>query len=63
MTTPVTPDMISIIKLARRLGYYTHVIAAFFGINQGRVSEVNTGKRGAGVPPAASLPADFPARA
>lgn len=29
-----------------RLGHYQHDIAADLGVNQGRVSEVNTGKRG-----------------
>lgn len=29
-----------------REGHYQHDIAAKFGLNQGRVSEINTGKRG-----------------
>ena len=33
-------------------GLYNHQIAAHFGINQGRVSEVLTGKRFPDVPPA-----------
>jgi len=32
-------------------GLYNHQIAAIFGINQGRVSEVMTGKRHPGAPP------------
>jgi hypothetical protein len=53
---PVTPEMASYIKLMRKLGLYTHQIAAKFGINQGRVSEVITGKRFPQVPPAGELP-------
>jgi hypothetical protein len=52
--------MIAIIKRARMMGYFNHVIAAYFGINQGRIAEVNTGKKGAGITPASMLPADFP---
>ena len=37
--------------LKRERGLYNHQIAAHFGINQGRVSEVMTGKRHPGVPP------------
>lgn len=49
-----------IVKLALRMGYMQHVIAAYFNDNQGRVSEINTGKRYALAPVAASLPDDFP---
>lgn len=50
-----------IVKLALRLGYYQHVIAAYFRANQGRVSEINCGRRYAEVPPVDQLPPDFPA--
>lgn len=50
----------AIIKLARKLGYYNHTIAAYFGFNQGRIAEVNTGRRHPGVAPAMALPSDFP---
>lgn len=53
--------MIAVTKRARLMGYFNHIIAAYYRINQGRIAEVNTGKRGAGIPPAAALPADFPA--
>lgn len=42
---PVTPEMaaeIRFLKYTKKL--YNHQIAALFGINQGRVSEVLTGK-------------------
>lgn len=39
-------------KLATTTGMYQHEIAAIFGINQGRVSEVLTGKRFRHVPAA-----------
>ncbi|MDB5441248.1 MAG: hypothetical protein JWM33_3675 [Caulobacteraceae bacterium] len=61
MTARLTPEMIAVSKRARMLGYYTHIIAAYYRINQGRISEINTGKRGEGIAPAAALPADFPA--
>lgn len=58
-----SPEQAAVIKAARLRGYYNHVIAAYFGFNQGRIAEVNTGKRWPDVPPANDLPADFPALA
>lgn len=54
----VTPQMAAEIRhLLQHDKLYQHQIAARFGLNQGRVSEVNTGKRHPGVPPAqTSLP-------
>ena len=50
---PVTPQMAAEIRFLRQhKGLYNHQIAAHFGINQGRVSEVLTGKRFPDVPPA-----------
>ena len=50
---PVTPQMAAEIRFLRQQkGLYNHQIAALFGINQGRVSEVLTGKRFPEVPPA-----------
>lgn len=43
---PLTDDVIRIIWGRLRRGDYQHDIAADLHINQGRVSEVNTGKRG-----------------
>jgi hypothetical protein len=44
--TPLTDDVIRVIWKRLRLGEFQHDIAADLGLNQGRVSEVNTGKRG-----------------
>lgn len=54
---PVTAEMAAIIKLlVIRYEYIQHHAAAVFGINQGRVSEVMSGKRHPNVPMATSLP-------
>ncbi|MCH2497362.1 MAG: hypothetical protein MK104_10145 [Erythrobacter sp.] len=42
----LTDETIRAIWDRLRLGEMQHDIAADFGINQGRISEVNTGKRG-----------------
>ena len=42
----LTDDVIRAIWARLRRGEYQHDIAADLGLNQGRVSEVNTGKRG-----------------
>ena len=50
---PVTPQMAAEIRyLKLKKGLFNHQIAALFGINQGRVSEVMTGKTYPEVPPA-----------
>ncbi|QUM73043.1 hypothetical protein [Sphingopyxis granuli] len=50
---PVTPQMAAEIRyLKSSKGLYNHQIAALFGINQGRVSEVLTGKTFPDVPSA-----------
>jgi predicted XRE-type DNA-binding protein len=41
----VTPEMAAKIKHLLATGMLQHHIAAKFGINQGRVSEINRGKR------------------
>lgn len=41
----LTPEIIAEIRARLSLGDYQHDIAADLGINQGRISEVNTGKR------------------
>lgn len=43
--TLTTQDIVDI-KLRLRRGDYQHDIAADYGLNQGRISEINTGKRG-----------------
>lgn len=45
---PYTPEVFSEVKKRLASGEMQHDIAADLGWNQGRVSEVNTGKRGAG---------------
>ena len=42
----LTAQDIADIKARLRQGEYQHHIAADYGLNQGRVSEINTGKRG-----------------
>ena len=42
----LTPEVIAKVKERLRKGEYQHDIAADLGINQGRISEINTGKRG-----------------
>lgn len=49
----LTPEQVSIIKACLAKGDYQHRIAADFDLNQGRISEIATGKRFASVPPAA----------
>ena len=44
----LTAEIIREIKRRLALGEYQHDIAASLGLNQGRISEVNTGKRGFG---------------
>jgi hypothetical protein len=56
----VTADMAGIIKLARGLRYNYARIASYFQINQGRIADVMMGRLFPEVPPATTLPADFP---
>lgn len=56
----ITETDAPIVKLALRLGYWQHVIAAYFRENQGRISEINTGKLFKHAPAAEHLPDDFP---
>lgn len=46
------PDDIAQIKALLLSGCYQHVIAAKYGLNQGRISEINTGKLYKGILPA-----------
>jgi len=49
----MTPELASkAITLVKTFGLLQHQAAAVLGVNQGRISEVMTGKRFAGVPPA-----------
>lgn len=45
----LTDREISIVKGMLSRGDLQHNIAAYFGINSGRIAEINTGHRGAGV--------------
>lgn len=56
---PVTPEIAALIKRMLREGVYQHQIAGVLGINQGRVSEINTGKSHPKIPPAEQLPLNF----
>ena len=56
---PVTEELAAKIKRLLGEGLYQHQIASVLGINQGRVSEVNTGKRHPKVPPATQLSLDL----
>jgi len=56
----LTKDQQRIAKLALRLRYYQHTIAAYFGINQGRISEFKNSPAYREVEPAPGLPPGFP---
>lgn len=43
---PYTPENFRLVKARIAAGEYQHDIAADLGWNQGRISEINTGKRG-----------------
>ena len=48
----LTSEQVSIIKARIAQGEYQHRIAADFDLNQGRISEIATGKRFASTPAA-----------
>lgn len=48
----LTTEQVAIIKARIAKGDYQHRIAADFDLNQGRVSEIATGKRFSEIPPA-----------
>lgn len=50
--TKLTPQEVSIIKARIVRGDYQHRIAADFDLNQGRISEIATGKRFPKIQPA-----------
>lgn len=56
----LTPNMVPVIKLARKLKYNYARIASYFQINQGRIADVMKGRRFPEIPAARSLPPDFP---
>ena len=60
VTSPrMNPELAAQIKALLKKGYQQHQVAAILKINQGRISEVNTGKIYADTKPAAQLPFDF----
>jgi len=56
----LTPDMVPVIKLARQQEYNYARIASYFQINQGRIADVMMGRKFPEIPPAKTLPEDFP---
>lgn len=56
---PITAELAAIIKRALLKGLFQHQIASVLGVNQGRISEVKTGKAFPQVPPASELPPAF----
>ena len=56
---PLTEELAAAIKKLLPTGMHQHQIAALFGLNQGRISEVKNGKRYPDVSPAAQLPFKF----
>jgi hypothetical protein len=46
LRAPLCEENYSLVRVRLALGEHQHDIAADLGWNQGRVSEVNTGKRG-----------------
>lgn len=59
---PLDDGEIAIVKGMIARGDRQHDIAAYFGVNGGRIGEINTGKRGEGViaAPASDLPPPGP---
>lgn len=60
--TALTPNQQRIAKLALRLRYYQHTIAAYFGVNQGRISEFKNSPHYERAEMAGELPAGFPSQ-
>lgn len=57
----VTPAMASVIKLARSQRIpYSWITGYYKGLNFGRIADVMKGRMFPEIPPASSLPADFP---
>ena len=59
----VTAETAPFVKLALSFGYLQHVIAGYLNDNQGRISEMHTGKKFVEIPMADELPPDFPVMA
>lgn len=48
----ITPEIVAEIKTLLNAGIFQHEIAARYGINQGRISEINTGIKYPNIAPA-----------
>lgn len=57
----LTDEQKPVVKLAIMSGYYQHQIAAYYDLNQGRISEFKRSEQFGKVAPAPALPSDFPA--
>ena len=60
--TKLTPRDVAAIKARLRRGEYQHRIAADYDLNQGRISEIATGKRFPDAPAERELPFEGEAR-
>jgi hypothetical protein len=59
----VTPDMVPVIKLARRRRIpYSWISGYYTGLNFGRIADVMKGRLFPEIPPADRLPPDFPTK-
>ncbi|MEO9492398.1 MAG: hypothetical protein ABJJ84_21775 [Anderseniella sp.] len=57
----VTPEMAAVIKRARGLKIpYSWITGYYSGLNFGRIADVVKGRMFPEIPPASSLPSDFP---
>lgn len=56
----IQPKDYGLVKLALQLRYYQHTIAAYLGVNQGRISEFKNSILFKVTLPASALPAGFP---
>ncbi len=60
--TALTPNQMRVAKLALRLRFFQHQIAAYFGCNQGRISEFKNSSMFDRIDAADCLPSGFPHR-
>lgn len=56
----IQPSDYGLVKLALQLRYFQHTIAAYLGINQGRISEFKNSLLFQTTVPATALPVGFP---
>lgn len=58
----LTEEQKPVAKLALEMGYWQHEIAAYYSINQGRISEFKNSVEFKKTVSAPGLPSDFPVR-